>query len=131
MLMKSQGTLIPQAYDLGFTNLKYWLNQYDASQAGQPRTGPVRSTPVPFALVGGAPAIVIAAQNEHRTGMLIQNKDPTNDLFVGIGSLADENSLSIAPRGYVLFDFTTPTDTISVFALVDVRGYLLEMAPTT
>jgi hypothetical protein len=124
------GTLIDQSYGPGVTNLRRRFNRSGESPASEVvRDGPMRSNPVPFALIGGAPAITIAVQNPHRKGLLIQNRDATNDLFVGFGTLADANGFAITALGYVLLDFICPTDAISVFALVNVRGFMVEMAP--
>lgn len=130
--MNRTGTLIDQAYGPNVTNLFHRFNtRKKGEELGlEPRTGPIRSAPVPFAVTGGAPAQVIAAQNANRKGLLIKNLDPTADLFIGFGTLADANGFSIPAGGYVLLDFVCPTDTISVFALVNVRGYLLEMSPS-
>lgn len=122
--------LIPQAYDPAFTN---WERKFGAkiSADGKPaeRLGPIRTTNLPFAVIGGAAAIVIAVQNPWRKGLLLKNLDPVANLYVGFGQLADINGFFIDPLGYVLFDFTCPTDAISVFATVNVRGFMAEMAP--
>ncbi len=123
------GTLIDQPYGPAVTNLLLRFNTRERGPNGEiERTGPMRATPVPFRVVGGDPAKVIAAQNPARKGLLIQNLDPTNNLFVGFGQLADANGFAIQPGGYILLDFVCPTDAISVFATVNVGGYLMEMA---
>jgi len=122
--------LIPQAYDPAFTN---WERKFGAriSADGQPtpRQGPIRTTNLPFAVIANASPIVIAVQNSWRKGLLLKNLDPVENLYIGFGQLADVNAFFIDPLGYVLFDFTCPTDAISVFATANVRGFMAEMAP--
>lgn len=121
--------LLPQAYDPAFTNWHNKLSGGKNPDGSISRTGPIRTTNLPFAVIGNAPAIVISVQNTWRKGLLLKNLDPTTNLFVGFGQLADANGFFIDPLGYVLFDFTCPTDAISVFATADVRGFMAEMAP--
>lgn len=122
-------TLIPQAYDPAFTNFKRRLNPQNPDGSAPVRDGPIRTTPIPFAVEANAPAKVIASQDAFRKGLLIKNLDATELLYVGIGSLADTNGLAVNPGGTILFDFICPTDTISVFATANVRGYLALFAP--
>jgi len=122
--------LLPQAYDPAFTN---WERKFggkiSADGIPAPRTGPIRTTNLPFAVIANAPAIVISIQNPVRKGLLLKNLDPVTNLYVGFGQLADVNGFFIDPLGYVLLDFTCPTDAISVFATANVRGFMAEMAP--
>lgn len=120
--------LIPKASDPGFTNFKLQFNNW--YKAGEPisRTGPMRSTPIPFRVVPNVQAQVIACMNPFRKGLMIQNKDDTNILYVGFGSLADINSFEVQPNQTVLLDFVCPTDAISVFSTVALSGFLVEMA---
>lgn len=122
------GTLVPQAYDATFTN---WLRRFnDTGLSGTAeRTGPMRSAPVPFALIGNAPPIIIAPQDPNRKGLMIKNLDPVELLYVGFGTLADLNGFTIEPRQTMLLDFVCPTDAISVFATANVRGYFVAFAP--
>ena len=125
--------LLPSAYDPEVTDFSLKFNGRPAGQENTvpSRTGPMRSNPVPFTLVGNAPAIVIASQNPFRKGLIIQNKDLINILYVGFGTLADATSFQVAPLGgTTLLDFICPTDTISVFATANVSGFFVEFAPT-
>ena len=123
--------LIPSASDIEVTDFSLKFNtRADGSSGPAPRTGPMRSNPVPFTLIGGAPAIVIASQNPYRKGLILQNKDLTNILYVGFGTLADLTSFQVAPLGgTALLDFVCPTDTISVFASANISGFFVEFAP--
>ena len=127
--------LIPSAYDPEVTDFALKFNGRRTNADGTPivsqRTGPIRSNPVPFTLVANAPAIVIASQNPYRKGLILQNKDLIDILFVGFGTLADARGFQIAPLGgTTLLDFVCPTDTISVFATANISGYFVEFAPT-
>lgn len=121
--------LIPQAYDPAFTNWQLRLSGGKNPDGSIDRTGPIRTTNLPFAVIGNAAAIVISVQNPWRKGLLLKNLDPTTNLYVGFGQLADVNGFFIDPLGYVLFDFVCPTDAISVFSTANVRGFMAEMAP--
>lgn len=121
--------LVPQAYDPAFTSWQLRLSGGKNPDGSVTRTGPIRTTNLPFAVIGGAAAIVISVQNPWRRGLLLKNLDPTTNLYVGFGQLADVNGFFIDPLGYVLFDFTCPTDAISVFSTANVRGFMAEMAP--
>lgn len=123
------GTLIGQSYSPGVTRLKRLFNARRGESGNEPRTGPMRSAPIPFRLVANAPAVVIAAQDPFRKGLLIQNLDATGDLFLGFGILADANGFRLPAGGVVLLDFICPTDTISVFSTVDCSGILIAFAP--
>lgn len=125
--MLRTGTLLDQNGP-NVTSLRREYNGRGVDGAPLPRTGPMRGNPVPFAVVANAAAVVIAAMNPNRKGLLIQNLDPAQNLFVGFGTLADANGFALGPLGYILLDFVCPTDTISVFATANVRGYMLEMA---
>jgi len=74
--------------------------------------------------VGGDPAIVIASSDPQRTGLSLQNLDPVANLFYAFGRLADATSRFLTPGMTLLRDFNTPSDRISVFALVNVSGAL-------
>lgn len=129
-----RNALIPQSYDIAVTDFSLKFNGRRTNADGTPieptRTGPIRSNPVPFQLIANAPAIVIASQNAWRKGLMIQNKDVTDVLYVGFGSLADIRSFQVAPLGgTTLLDFICPTDTISVFATANIAGFFVEFAP--
>lgn len=125
----SFGTLIDQSYGPNVTKLDRLYNKREGVLGPTERTGPIRSNVVPFRVLANAPALVISVQNPYRKGLSIQNNDPTQNLFVGFGILADANGFRVGPLTTVLFDFVCPTDAISVFALFDISGFMLEMAP--
>ena len=127
-----RNALIPQPYDIEITDFALKFNGRKEGDTSAPaRTGPMRSNPVPFTLIANAPAIVICSQNPYRKGLMIQNKDLVDILYVGFGSLADIRAFQIAPLGgTALLDFICPTDTISVFATANISGFLVEFAPT-
>ena len=129
-----RNALIPSAYDPEITNFNLKFNARPQGKNGEilplARTGPIRSNPIPFTLVANAPAIVIASQNAFRKGLMIQNKDLIDILYVGFGSLADIRSFQVAPLGgTTLLDFICPTDTISVFATANISGFYIDFAP--
>ena len=121
--------LIPQAYDPAFTRFQLQFNTLREGETELKRTGPMRSNPVPFRIVANASPIVIAAQNPYRKGLVLQNLDPTDNLYIGFGTLADVGSFYLLPLQTIILDFVCPTDTISAFATASIGGYLLEMAP--
>lgn len=82
----------------------------------------------PIQLVANAPSIRVLPANPRRTGLLIQNKDTTADLFVGFGNAADQNSLSVAAGGYVLLDFTTPASEVYAFAVANIQAVFVDMS---
>lgn len=122
------GSLVPQSFDTAFTNFKHRFNLRNGLGTDA-RTGPMRSTPIPFAVVGNSPAIVVASQNPNRKGLMMKNLDLVDLLYVGFGTLADTNGFSIEPGQTVLLDFVCPTDAISVFSTANIRGFLVEFAP--
>lgn len=121
--------LLGQSYDAKVTRLDRQPFGPTPGNDTEPRTGPILTASIPFRLVGGAPAIVIAAYDPNRKGFLLQNKDPVDDLFYEFGALADATSTVLPPRNGILFDFTTPCDRISVFSLVNISGCLKIFAP--
>jgi len=60
-------------------------------------------------------SIRVLPANKRRSGIVIQNKDPTNTLFYAFGNDASANSISIGPSGKDLYDFTTPPDELYLF----------------
>lgn len=123
--------LIPSSYDPEVTDFSLKFNgRKDGESTSPARTGVIRASPIAFTLIANAPAIVIASQNAYRKGLMIQNKDLIDILYVGFGGLADVRAFQIAPLGgTMLLDFVCPTDTISVFATANVSGFLVEFAP--
>lgn len=120
--------LIDQAYSVGVTRLDRTPFGPAKGRDSQPRTGPITTTEIPFRLVAGQ-AIVIASQDPARTGLSLQNADPTNNLFYSFGRIADATSRFLTPGMVLLRDFNTPTDRISVFATVALSGVLAVESP--
>lgn len=81
----------------------------------------------PMQLVANAPSVRVLPANYRRTGMIIQNKDTTADLFYSFGVAADANSHSIPHGGYVLLDFTTPNSELYLFATANVLAVVTDM----
>lgn len=91
----------------------------DGSDAA--RTGPVVTTEIPFTLVPGEVQF-IAAATPWRVGLMLQNKDPVDNLFYSFGTVANELSGFLTPRATIILDFICPTDQVTVFALVAISG---------
>ena len=89
------------------------------------------SNTTPVQLVANAASVRVLPQNPRRTGLLIQNKDPVSDLFIGFGQKATINSLSVAPGGYVLLDFTTPNSEVYAFATANIQAVFVDMSRGT
>lgn len=121
--------LLGQSYDVKVTRLDREPWGPPPGSDSQPRTGPIVTTEIPFTLVAGAPAVVLAANDPSRTGIVLQNADPTNNLFYAFGRLADATSRFLTPGQTLLRDFNCPTDRISVFATVNISGALAVEAP--
>lgn len=121
--------LLEQSYGVGVTRLDRQPFGPAPGRDSQPRTGPIVTTEIPFRLVAGQ-ALVIASQDPARTGLSLQNADPTDNLFYSFGRIADETSRFLTPGMVLLRDFNTPTDRISVFALVDISGVLAVESPS-
>ena len=119
-----------QPYDPRVTELSQPLRppipRNDAGGLDNFRNRTVTST-TPIQLVAGAQLRVLPT-NPRRTGLLIQNKDATNSLFIGFGNGADSNALSIAPGGYVLLDFTCPNSEVYAFATANLQAVFVEMS---
>lgn len=116
--------LLGQSYDVKVTRLDRTPWGLAVGQESQPRTGPIVTTEIPFTLVANDPATVLAASDPERTGLVLQNTDPTNNLFYAFGRLADATSRFLTPGQTLLRDFGCPTDRISVFATVNISGAL-------
>lgn len=80
----------------------------------------------PIQLVANAGQRVLP-NNRRRVGLLIQNKDTTNDLFIGFGNAADANSLSIPARGFILLDFACPASEVYAFATANIQAVFVDM----
>lgn len=124
------------AYDPRLTDLSRPLRP-PGRQAGAPL--PITSAVVdnfrnrtvvnttPIQLVANAGVRVLPA-NPRRTGLLIQNKDTTDTLFIGFGNASDTNSFQIAPGGSALFDFTCPATEIYAFATANIQAVFVDMS---
>lgn len=69
----------------------------------------------------------VLPNNRRRVGLLIQNKDTTNDLFIGFGNGADANSLSVPARGFILLDFACPSGEVYAFATANIQAIFVDM----
>jgi hypothetical protein len=69
---------------------------------------------IPFQLTAGVSTRALP-YNPKRTGLLIQNDDTVNPLNFSFSNDLKGNGVSIGPGGAVLFDFTTPPDTLYLF----------------
>ena len=65
----------------------------------------------PFALVAGV-SVRALPNNPRRTGLVIQNKDPTSTLQYSLGNDVGILGKNVAPGGADLYDFTTPADAV-------------------
>lgn len=81
----------------------------------------------PIQLVAGVSIRVLPA-NPRRTGILIQNKDTTNALFIGFGNTADANALSIPAGGFILLDFTCPATEVYAFSAANIQAVFIDMS---
>lgn len=123
--MQRTNFLIPGPNDIGQTRIDRGVLGARASrmqEAGILATGPVTTTEMPFRLEANVPQF-ISATNPNRIGLMLQNKDPTNNLFYSFGSEATADSTFLAPGVVLLLDFICPTDQISVFAQVALSGH--------
>jgi hypothetical protein len=97
----------------------------------KPRKGPMRTTPIPFRLLANIPINILQA-NPHRKGLLIQNLDPVDNLYISYGLVVDLTNFAqaffLGPLGYQLLDFVTPTDAVWIFATVNLSGNIQEFA---
>lgn len=121
--------LLDQSYGVGVTRMDREPFGPAPGRDSQVRTGPITTTEIPFQLVGGAEATVLASQDPSRTGMVLQNADPTNNLFYSFGALAGPTSRFLTPGQTLLRDFDCPKDRISVYAAVNISGSLAVEAP--
>lgn len=121
-------TALPdQSYDPRVTDLSAPLvpKQSDTPTALDAfRNRNTRST-YPVQLTGGQALRVLPA-NLRRTGLIIQNRDTANPLFVGWGNSADANSFSIAAGGSILEDFTCPNTEVYLFATTNLLAVVIE-----
>lgn len=82
----------------------------------------------PIQLVAGAAAVRVLPNNERRTGLIIQNKDTTADLFIGFGNAADANSFALKAGVSILLDFTCPAGEVYAFSASAIQAVFVEMS---
>ena len=81
----------------------------------------------PIQLVTNAASIRVLPNNARRSGLLIQNKDTTADLFIGFGLQADLNAFLVPAKGSILLDFTCPNSEVYAFAIANIQCVFIEM----
>jgi hypothetical protein len=85
---------------------------------------------LPFGLVVGV-SVRALANNAKRSGLIIQNKDPTNTLNYSLGNDLQALGAAIGPGGAVLFDFTTPPDALYLYsATANLQAVVVELSRT-
>ncbi len=92
------------------------------------RTGPNRSASSSFRLEAGV-ALNLCQANNYRTMLVLQNYDVAEKLFWNLGAPAFDGSGFLVPGGNFLFDVNCPTDSLWVFATVNLSGFYMESAP--
>lgn len=98
----------------------FGLGPAQRSAAGQPRTGPVRSNDLFAALVAFEPYL-LAAGNDYRLGLMLQNCDPTDNLFYSFGVKPSLVGSFLTPGQILLLDFICPTDAVWALAGVNIN----------
>ena len=68
------------------------------------------------------------ARNPYRSGMQIQNNDATATLVYSLGTDRGFNGFQVQPGGVVLYDFTTPPDTLYLISSANIRVAVLEVS---
>lgn len=134
---RTEYSYLPDAgYDVGVTSLRRALrppvspvNPATGIPADGYRNKNVANT-TPIQLVGNAQSVRVLPANLRRSGLLVQNKDPTAALNISFGNAADANSLSVAPGGYLLFDFTTPNSEVYAFSTANIQCVFVDMSRT-
>ena len=135
------------AYDPRVTDLSRPLNPAPGYGNGpfEPATGP---TPGTAALAPGAfggfvnrntsnqlffqltanKSLRALVANPRRCGLEIQNRDATAALVYSFGTDRGFNGLLVAAGGSVLYDFTTPPDTIYLISSANILVAMLEIS---
>jgi hypothetical protein len=85
---------------------------------------------IPFGLVAGVSVRALAG-NYKRSGLVIENKDPTNTLNYSLGNDLQALGASIGPGGSVLYDFTTPPDAVYLYSgTANLQAVVIEISRT-
>lgn len=79
-----------------------------------------------FQLVAGVTTRALSA-NIRRSGLVIQNKDAAAVLVYSLGNDRGLNGFNVAAGGTVLFDFTTPPDTLYLISAANILVAVLEI----
>lgn len=114
--------LIPRANAAAVTRLDRGIANSRPDTGPPGSVGPIVTTEIPFTLTPSALQI-LSATNPFRVGLMLQNKDPVNNLFYAFGVEADANSSFLSPGVVLLLDFICPIDQVSVFATVALSGH--------
>jgi hypothetical protein len=80
----------------------------------------------PFQLVANVPTRLLPG-NLRRTGIILQNADPTANLWFAFGNTVTFTGFFLPPGGIALFDFTTPRDDLWVMSNFNILGTVAEM----
>ncbi|MHB8414588.1 MAG: hypothetical protein ACYDDA_03785 [Acidiferrobacteraceae bacterium] len=82
---------------------------------------------VPFQLVANV-SVRALAYNPRRSGLIIQNQDAAAPMNYSLGADRKFRGLVIAAGGTVLFDFTTPPDTLYIISGANILAVIAEIA---
>jgi hypothetical protein len=126
--MSNRFKLPDQAYDVGVTRVDSPLYPPQMDSRLDAFKNRNNTTTVPFILIANAPSVRALPRNARRTGLRLQNVDPTETLFYSIGNDLRENGLQIPSGGSDLYDFTCPRDEVYLFATAGIRVIIMEMS---
>jgi hypothetical protein len=86
-----------------------------------------RTTTIPYQLVANASTRALP-YNPRRSGLMIQNLDPSANLRYSFGNDLQGSGLIATPNGgTALFDFTTPPDELYLFATANISVIVMEI----